>query len=80
MKLNFIERFKNKRLKRQKNKQKKYYFCEKKKYFVKNCRSNNVMNRRKLNVLQTILVKKKFQENLENESKFFEFITNDKYY
>ena len=38
------------------------------------------MNQRKLNVLQIIFVKKKFQKNFENELKFFEVITNDKYY
>ena len=38
------------------------------------------MNRRKLNVLQTILVGKKFQKNFKSESNFFEIITNDEYY
>ena len=38
------------------------------------------MNRRKFNVLQTILVKKKFQENVENELKSSRIITNDEYY
>ena len=51
-----------------------------KKYFVKNYRSNNVMNRRKLNVLQTIFMKKKFQKNFESESKSLKVITNDEYY
>ena len=38
------------------------------------------MNRRKLNVLQTIFVKKEFRKNIENESKFSKIITNDEYY
>ena len=38
------------------------------------------MNRRKLNILQTIFVKKKFRENAKNESKFPKVITNDEYY
>ena len=88
IKLNFIEKFKNKKLKRRKNKQrkkrkkseKKCYFYKKEKHFVKNCRSNNVMNRRKLNVLRKILVKKKFQKNFESESNSSKIITNDEYY
>ena len=52
----------------------------KKKHFIKDCRLINVMNRRKLNVLQTIFVKKKFRKNVKKKSKFLKVITNDEYY
>ena len=55
-------------------------FLRKKKHFVKDCRSINVVNRRELNVLQTKLVKKKFQKNVENKSKFLKVIINNEYY
>ena len=87
MKLNFIEKFKDKKLKKQKINEKKRekktktnVIFVKKKYFVKDCRLINVINRRELNVLRTILVKKKYQENDENELNFLKVITNDKYY
>ena len=86
MKLNFIEKSKDRGLKEKKGKQKRKkdeqacYSCEKQKYFVKDCRSINVMNRRNLNVLQTILVKKEFQKNVEDELKFSKVIINDEYY
>ena len=38
------------------------------------------MNQRKLNVLQAILVKKKFRKNDENESNSSKIIINDEYY
>ena len=38
------------------------------------------MNRRELNVLQTILVKRKQLKKFESESKFSKIITNDEYY
>ena len=67
IKLNFIKTFKNEKLKEKREKQKrkekksetKCYTCEKKKHFVKDCRSINVMNQWKLNVLQTIFMKKR---------------------
>ena len=86
MKLNFIDKFKKRELKKQWDKRGKKkdeqacYFYEKKKHFVKDCRSINVVNRRKLNVLQIKLVKEKFRENVENESKFPKVITNNEYY
>ena len=55
-------------------------FLRKKKHFIKDCRSINVINRRKLNVLQIIFMKKKFQKNVKSESKFSKIIANDKYY
>ena len=87
MKLNFIDKFNDRRLKEQWNKREKKkkseracYSCEKKKYFVKDYRSINVMNRRKFNVLQIILVKKKFRENVKGELKSSKIIINDEYY
>ena len=76
MKLNFIDKFKDQEFKKRMN----MLFLRKKKHFVKNYQSINVMNRRKLNVLQTKFVKKEFQKNVENESKFLKVITNNEYY
>ena len=86
MKLNFIDKFKRRGLKRQWGKREKKkgertcYSCGKKEHFAKDCRSINVMNRRELNVLQTKFMKEEFRKNVENESKSPKVITNDEYY
>lgn len=85
MKLNFIERLKEKEFKGKRNKQnkqesKKCYSCEKKRHFARDYRLINVMNRRKLNVLQKMVMRERQSKEFESESKFSRVITNDEYY
>ena len=73
MKLNLIEWFKNKKLKKKINKineKIKNIIFVKKKYFARNYQLINVKNQRKFNVLQIILVKKSLKKR-RNWIEFF---------
>ena len=54
MKLNFIQRNKEKNLKEKQSNEKKCYSYDKLNYFAKNCRSKNMMLRRQINTLLKI--------------------------
>ena len=81
MKLDMIQRCKEKNFKNKKKSKKKLcYECEKTDHFIKNCRNENMISQQQLNITLKKVSETDDKKNIVNETKTLKISSNDKYY